>query len=137
MRVLLDTNVILDVGLQRQPFYSLAVAVIEASDFDTRHLFITASMATDVYYLMRKAKGREQALDFLRDLLDVVDVCQVDRSTLQVALNSDFPDFEDAVQNAAAVRHEIDVIVTRNKADYRSSPLPVLTLDEFVAAHLA
>lgn len=137
MRILLDTNVVLDVALEREPFDAAAVQILDASDFDRRHLFITASMATDIYYLVSKSKGREAALEFLADLLDLVDVCQVDRNILSEALASDFLDFEDAVQNAAAIESKIDIIVTRNTADYRTSPLTVLTPEDFVAAHLA
>ncbi len=79
MRVLLDTNVILDIALERQPFYAAAAKILQASDF---------------------------------------------------------LDFEDAVQNAAAIDCRIDAIITRNKADYRTSPLTVLAPEEFAAAHL-
>jgi predicted nucleic acid-binding protein len=137
MRILLDTNVVLDVALEREPFDAAAVPIINASDFDRIHLFITASMATDVYYLVSKSKGREAAFEFLADLPSLVDVCQVDRNVLAKALDSDFLDFEDAVQNAAAVDSQVEFIVTRNKQDYVASPLTVLTPEEFVAAHLA
>ena len=123
--------------IEREPFDAVAVRILEASDFDRIHLFITASAATDVYYILRKSKGREFALGFLADLLDSVDVCQIDEAVLLAALDSDFPDFEDAVQNAAAIDSQIEIIVTRNKADYQTSPLTVLTPDEFAAAHLA
>jgi predicted nucleic acid-binding protein len=137
MRVLLDTNVVLDVALEREPFDAAAVRILDASDFDRMHLFITASMATDVYYLVSKSKGRETAIEFLADLLNLVDVCQVDKNILSEALNSDFSDFEDAVQNAAAIESRVEIIVTRNKADYQTSPLTVLAPDEFVVTHLA
>ena len=136
MRALLDTNVVLDVALERRPFHATANRIIRASDFDRIHLFITASMATDVYYILRKSKGKELTLAFLSDLLESVDVCQVDRDVLLDALASGFNDFEDAVQNAAAVESEIEIIVTRNKSDYRNSPLVVISPEEFVAAHL-
>jgi predicted nucleic acid-binding protein len=137
MRILLDTNVVLDVAIEREPFEVVAVRILEASDFDRIHLFITASAATDVYYILRKSKGREFALGFLADLLNSVDVCQIDETVLLVALASDFLDFEDAVQNAAAIGSQIEIIVTRNKADYRTSSLTVLSPEEFAAAHLA
>jgi predicted nucleic acid-binding protein len=137
MRILLDTNVVLDVALEREPFYPPAARILGASDFDRMHRFVTASMVTDIYYILRKSKGREHTLAFLTDLLSLVDVCRVDKNVLLKAMDSGFFDFEDAVQNAAAVTSEIDVIVTRNSADYRTSPLPVLTPDGFVAEHLA
>ena len=66
-----------------------------------------------------------------------MDACGVDKKTLVAALASDFSDFEDAVQNAAAIDSQIEIIVTRNKTDYRTSPLTVLSPEEFVAARLA
>jgi predicted nucleic acid-binding protein len=137
MRVLLDTNVILDIALERRPSYAAANRIVRASDFDRMHLFVTASMATDIHYILRKSKGREYTLAFLSDLLSLVDVCQVDKSILLDALDSSFVDFEDAVQNAAAIDSQLEIIVTRNKTDYRTSPLAVLSPEEFVAAHLA
>ncbi len=136
MRLLVDTNVILDVALQREPFYDLARRILAASDFDRTHLFITPSMATDIYYILRKAKGREHALAFLGDLLSAVDVCQVGKQVLLNAVDFRFSDFEDAVQSAAAVDSHMDAIVTRNKLDYRASPVTVLAPEEFVATHL-
>ena len=111
--------------------------ILDASDFRRIHLFITASSATDLYYVLRKEKGRDIGLRFIRRLLEGVDACGVDKNTLVAALASDFSDFEDAVQNAAAIDSQIETIVTRNKADYHTSPLVVLTPEEFVAAHLA
>ncbi len=136
MKILLDTNVVLDIALARQPFCQGAEKILNASDFDHFHLFITASSATDLYYVLRKEKGREVGLRFIKRLLECVDACNVDENILIAALTSHFLDFEDAVQNAAAVKSDIDIIVTRNKADYRTSQLTVLTPDEFILAHL-
>jgi predicted nucleic acid-binding protein len=136
MKVLLDTNVILDIALERQPFEASAARILEASDFDQFHLFITASMATDIYYLARKARGRETAIAFLKDLLDLVDVCEVDKTVLLEALDAGFPDFEDAVQNSAAGKAKIDAIVTRNKDDFAKSGLLIYHPDQFVSLHL-
>ena len=103
MRILLDTNVVLDVALAREPFCQAAEMILDASDFRRIHLFITASSATDLYYVLRKEKGRDIGLRFIRRLLEGVDACGVDKNTLIAAVNSAFLDFEDAVQNAAAV----------------------------------
>ncbi len=137
MRILLDTNVVLDVALAREPFCQAAQRILGAADFRQVHLFITASSATDLYYVLRKEKGRDVGLRFIRRLLEIVDACGVDKNILVAAMNSDFRDFEDAVQNAAAIDGHIDVIVTRNKADYSASPLAVMSPDEFAATHLA
>ena len=137
MRILLDTNFVLDVALARQPFARAAEQILAASDFSRIHLFITASSATDLYYVLRKEQGREAGLRFIQRLLECVDACGVDKAVLNAALASGFRDYEDAVQSAAAVEAKVDIIVTRNKADFSSSPLTVLTPDEFVSLHLA
>jgi predicted nucleic acid-binding protein len=77
VRILLDTNVILDVALARQPFCQAAEMILDASDFRRIHLFITASSATDLYYVLRKEKGRDIGLRFIRRLLEGVDACGV------------------------------------------------------------
>jgi predicted nucleic acid-binding protein len=136
MKILLDTNVVLDIALKRHPFYEAAVEVFEASNFDTVHLFITASIATDLYYILRKEKDHETAIAFITDLLKCMDACKVDKGTLLEAIGSGFPDFEDAVQNFAAVESAVEMILSRNKNDFGSSSLRVLTPDEFVKGHL-
>lgn len=137
MRILLDTNVVLDVALDRQPFYDAAARILEASDFGRVHLFVTASSVTDLYYVLRKQRGRQAGLNFIRRLLECADACGVDKQILADALASGFRDFEDGVQNAAAVADRLEIIVTRNKADFAGSLLTVLTPDEFAATYLA
>jgi predicted nucleic acid-binding protein len=136
MRILVDTNVILDIALKREPFYESSSRILRASDFDRTHLFITAPIATDLHYILSREKGRETASAFIADLLVVVDVCGVDKSVLLEAAGSDFADFEDAVQNFAAAHNDIDVIVTRNAADFAGSTLTVLSPRELAEQHL-
>ena len=123
MKIFLDTNIILDIALKRQPYSGAAAKILKVSDFNHFHLFISASMATDVFYVIRKIKGKAISLTFLKDLLDTIDVCKVDKSILLLALESDFADFEDAVQHFAAVDAEVDMLITRNKKDYTTSSL--------------
>jgi len=137
MKLLLDTNVVLDIALKRQPFYKAAARVFDASNFGTVHLFITASIATDLYYILRKQKDHEMAIAFIKDLLTCADACKVDKGTLLEAISSGFTDFEDAVQSFAAVESAVEVILSRNKDDFGSSSLTVLTPIEFVEDHLA
>ncbi len=136
MKILLDTNVVLDIALDRKPFCEAAVRVFEASDFEKIHLFITGSIATDLYYVLRRETGHETAMAFLKDLLECVDVCSVDKTVLLGAMDSDFTDFEDAVQNSAAVGNDLEIILTRNKADFRTSSLTILEPKELVNDHL-
>lgn len=136
MKILLDTNVVLDIALNRKPFCEPATKVLDASDFRETHLFITGSIATDLYFVIRKEKGHETAMRFLRGLLRCVDVCAVDKTVLLAAMDSDFRDFEDAVQNSAAVAGDIEVILTRNRPDFRASPLRIMEPEELLNQHL-
>jgi predicted nucleic acid-binding protein len=136
VKILLDTNIILDVALEREPYCLAAAKMPEASDFDRIHLFISASMATDVFYVVRKETGSDVGLAFVKDLLDAVDVGKVDEQILLLALQSDSRDFEDAVQYFAAMSSDVELIVTRNKEGFADATLKVLAPEEFLAEYL-
>jgi predicted nucleic acid-binding protein len=132
MKVLIDTNVILDIALKRQPFFEDAARLLKAAGSPKLQFYITATTVTDLYYIIRKAKGRAEALGFVRDLLVIVDVAGVDRLVILDALDSDLSDFEDAVQCAAAEQENISTIITRNEADFAQSGLTVLSPSAFL-----
>lgn len=131
MKILLDTNVILDIALQREPFVAHAIDVLRIAQHRRFALFVTATTITDLYYIARKAKGRENALGFLRELLQFVEVAGVDRQVIVDALQSDMIDFEDAVQDYAAQRAGITMIITRNQADFTQSACDIHTPESF------
>lgn len=99
-------------------------------------MFITASIVTDVYYLLSKKGQDKKARDFLRQFLSIVNVCPVDKKAVFQALASDFADVEDAVQSFAAEAFSGQVIVTRNKRDFAASALEVLDPKEFCEKYL-
>lgn len=136
MRILLDINIILDIALKRDPFREAAKKVLAASNFDRFHLFMSATMATDIYYILRKAVGKSATLVFMRELLNSVDICHVDKKSIFQALGSNFPDFEDAVQYFAALDSGIEMILTRNVGDYLGSSVPVVDPQDFVRDYL-
>lgn len=84
MRILIDTNVVLDLALDRQPFASDAQAIFEALDQPELTGLITATTITDLYYVLRKVKGKEVTLAFLTDLLQVVDVAGVEQDIFSI-----------------------------------------------------
>jgi predicted nucleic acid-binding protein len=132
-RILIDTNIILDFALKRNPFYSGSVAVFQLMNEKKIEGFITASSVTDIYYLLSKSKEKSDVRQFIGLLLNFVDVLKVDKSIIIEALNSDLLDFEDAVQNTTAIENDLDIIITRNKKDFTQSPLTILTPDEFLS----
>ena len=125
--VLIDTNIILDIALQREPFFDDAQQVFDKIDGGEIKGYVTASSVTDIYYLAKKACGHEKTIEFIRQLVDVIDVLSVTKETIIDALYTEFKDFEDAVQYCVADMNHIEIIVTRNKSDFALSEIEVCT----------
>ena len=127
MKALIDTNVIIDAILRRQPFYEKAIAIMQAVHSGKLQGFISATAATDIFYLLQKAMGQQQATDALESLLASLGVLPVDAADIRNALAWKWGDFEDAVQARVALQNKMDVIVTRNVKDYgKIDPVKVL-----------
>jgi len=131
-RLLLDTNIILDIALKREPHFEHSSKIFELIDRKRIIGYITASTVTDIYYISRKEKGNEIAIEFISNLIEIIDVIGVDKSTIVKALKSNLKDFEDAVQVSAAENYDIEIIVTRNKSDFLNSGLEILTPKELI-----
>ena len=119
-KVLLDTNVVLDFLLKREQNYGYAQIIIEEIVNGNALGYITASMATDIFYILQKINGKTFALNSLADLLIILDVLTVYRDDVYSVLHSDWDDFEDALQAHVAIRNGMNAIVTRNIKDYRN-----------------
>jgi predicted nucleic acid-binding protein len=132
MRVLLDTNVILDFLLDRLPFADAATAVWQANEQSRFEGYISAITPINVFYIARKIKGVDAARQMVDGLLSACRVCPIDLPILQSALTLPMRDYEDAVQHASAVASQMDVLVTRDKRDYAGATLPVLTPRDFL-----
>ena len=132
MRVLLDTNVILDFVLNRPPFAANAAAILKAHQNGDIEAYISAITPVNLYYIARKMKGAAEARRLVGQVLASVKVCSVDQSILQIAHSLPFTDYEDAVQHASATANKIDIIVTRNLKDFRNATLPVYSPSEFL-----
>ncbi|MCF8076391.1 MAG: PIN domain-containing protein [Desulfotignum sp.] len=132
MNLLLDTNILLDIALKRQPFVEQAAQVLSTAQHRKFPLYMTATTITDLFYIVRKAKGKDIALAFIEDLLQYVDVAAVDKWVILRALKLGLADFEDAVQVGAAEKAGIDVIITRNEPDFQNVAIRVLNLGQFL-----
>ena len=133
MRVLFDTNIVLDVILKRDPWLVEARALWQANDDGRIVGYISASAITDVFYVARRLVGREIAREAVRTCLEAFEVCVVDRRTLEEAQTLSGDDFEDNLQIACASLTGLDAIVTRNKEDFKVATIPVLTPAELLA----
>jgi len=126
----IDTDVIIDYITDRKPFADNAeklFALIETKKIKGH----TSSLCfSNLYYLMRQKLSRSKSISLLKDLSGILNILKVDEDSILQALDSDFKDFEDAIQYYTASDYKrIDVIVTRNIKDYRHSSLPVMTPD--------
>jgi predicted nucleic acid-binding protein len=132
MKLLLDTNILLDIVLKRQPFVVQAAQVFTTAQHQKFPLYMTATTITDLFYIVRKAKGKDIALAFIEDLLQYVDVAAVDKLVILRALKLGLADFEDAVQVGAAEKAGVDLIITRNEPDFQNATIRVLNPGQFL-----
>nr|WP_263012886.1 PIN domain-containing protein [Ancylothrix sp. D3o] len=127
VKILIDTNVIMDVALERHPFFEDSNQVFTLVQQQKVEAYVSGSTFGDLYYLIRKNQGREGSLDFLRRLVTICRVATVNQDVINRSLSSNFRDFEDAIQYHTAIINNLEVIVTRNTQDYREASLQILT----------
>jgi len=133
MKVVLDTNVMLDIVEKREPFFSDSYQVFLKSAAGEFEAIIGASSVTDIYYITRRnCKDSRQALSFIMDMLKVVTFVDTKAVDIQEAIRLNFSDFEDAVVAATASREGASFIITRNTSDFVNSPVPAMTPADFL-----
>ena len=131
MKLLIDTNVVLDVLLRREPFSKTAAEVLNLTQRDDVQEYVSASAITDIYYIANKQmKDRDAVRDLLKRLLMIVSVAAVSEREIQNALNLAWGDFEDSVQYSVALLNEMDGIVTRNPSDYQEANMRIWLPDQ-------
>src|SRR3990172_12930120 len=114
-KVLIDTDVILDFFFDRKPFSEHAAKIFSLCELKMIQGYVTPVIYSNVYYLLRQTAKHEKVIEKLNQLLTITDVLIIDKEVLVQALNSKFKDFEDALQNFAAIKVKtIDTILTRN-----------------------
>lgn len=125
-RFYLDTNVVIDYLLKREPFFLTAKQLFAAADANQIQLLVSSLTFTTAHYLARQPLGKDQALRVLNDLFQQVTVVAVGSSEIEKALQSGLPDFEDAAQLFAALAAGADAIVTRDPKGFPTPQVPVL-----------
>jgi len=137
-RVLIDTDVILDFFFDRKPFSEDAARVLSLCESGEINGFITSVIISNVYYLLRQQSPHEKVVKNLTQLVMITEVLTTDRNVIIKALNSNFKDFEDAIQNySAELNGKIDLIVTRNTKDFTNSSLVVMTPENYLKILIA
>jgi predicted nucleic acid-binding protein len=133
MKALLDTNVVLDLMLEREPWRAEAEAIAQAGADGHLQGHVCASSITDIYYISRKIAGAARARIIVRTCLAQPQVVSVTRDLLDAAERRGGSDFEDDLQIECALVASLDAIVTRDPKGFAGSPVPVLTPTELLA----
>ena len=133
MRVLIDTNVILDILQKREPFFTDSYRALRRALENDAECLISASAATDIFYVLRKSLGSaQQAKEHIDQLAQVVSFADVQAMDIHTALMRAMPDFEDAVVDAVAERSGASYILTRNIKDFTGSVVPAILPADFL-----
>lgn len=132
-RVLFDTDVLLDFFFDRVPFSNYIAKVLNLCKEKQIEGFTTPLIIANTYYLLRKTAKHDVVINKLNQLMNIIDITEMNKNVVLKSLNSNFKDFEDALQNYSAVENRnIKVILTRNIKDFKYSELAILTPESYL-----
>ncbi|MEE0879499.1 MAG: PIN domain-containing protein [Treponemataceae bacterium] len=133
-KVFVDSDVILDLLAQRIPHFHFSALLFTFADMKKLELYTSPTVFCNVFYILRKELGIEKAKSALRKLRLLIKIIDSSEKTIDCALNSEFSDFEDAIQCYTAQNHQISIIVTRNVKDYKTAGIIVQNPETFLCA---
>ncbi|MCK4447024.1 MAG: PIN domain-containing protein [Candidatus Marinimicrobia bacterium] len=130
MKILFDTNVILDVLLLREPFHQAATLLM--TEVEKRNLegYICPTTITTISYLISKVKGATEAKRLIQNLLNIFELTSLNKLIFESALTIKIIDYEDAVLHESALRSDVDGIVTRNTKDFKNASIKIFDPEE-------
>ncbi|MFN2424332.1 MAG: type II toxin-antitoxin system VapC family toxin [Cryomorphaceae bacterium] len=131
-KVFVDTNVIIDLLAKREPFFKDAQVLFTLSDKKEIELCISSLSFANAYYSIIKHHKAVDARKYLAKFKVLFTVFSLGDKAIELALASEFADFEDGLQYFIAMDNDADIIITRNKKDFRNSKIPVLTAGEYL-----
>ena len=130
MKIIFDTNIILDVLLNREPFVELSANIVSSVENKNIEGYLCATTITTLDYLISKQTNCTTARTEIEKLLNIFEISEVNSKVLDMSLKSGFKDFEDAVQYYSGECCGVNGLVTRNAKDYKQAKLPIYTPDE-------
>lgn len=136
-RILLDTNIALDLLLNRKPFVSDAIQILALAEAGRLEALLSTDAISTIFYVVSKNKDAAAGREAIAKLLDYVSLASLDERAVIRGLALDFSDVEDALVAAVAEKEGVAAIVTRNGSDFKNSPVPVMGPREFLAAWTA
>ncbi len=134
-KLLLDTNIVIDLLAQREPFYNDAAKIFSLADKKKIKISVSALTFANTNYILQKSNNIQSTREILRKLKVIVNVISLNDKVIELALNdSGFGDFEDGLQYYSALENNLDIIVTRNQKKFKASKIPVMNAAEFIAS---
>lgn len=133
-RIFLDTNVILDLLGERVPFFDSIAKVATLADQKKLTIIVSPLSFTTIDYVLNKYESSESVLNKLRKFKIICEICELNEEIIHKALNSNFKDFEDAVQYFTALHSNSSIIITRNGKDFKNSTIPIMTAEEYLSS---
>nr|WP_228021172.1 PIN domain-containing protein [Microcystis sp. LEGE 08355] len=130
---MIDTNIIIDIALERQPYFTNSETVLAFVEQGQIEGYISASTISDLYYLIRKQKGRDLTIEFLQEILTFCQIATVNQAAIRMAFTTNFQDFEDSIQYSTAVVNQLDAIITRNPQDFPIVTPRIITPEQLIA----
>jgi len=135
MNVFIDANVLMDVLLQREPFFAASQKIWFLAERGRIKGLVSALTFPNTHYVVRRLRGAEAAASMMVMLRDTFSPVALDEQILNQAIDAQIPDFEDAIQYYSALRADATCLVTRNPGHFPTSNLPVMPPSDFLAAH--
>jgi predicted nucleic acid-binding protein len=133
-RLFVDTNIMLDLLGERIPFYDSIAKIATLADKGQVTMVASALSYATVSYFLIKFENTEKAKDKLRKFKIISEICDLDELIIEKGLNSNFSDFEDALQYFSALKSDCSILITRNGKDFKESQIPVMTADEYLTS---
>ncbi len=133
MKMLIDTNIVIDLLAKREPYYADAARLFSLADRRQVTLSVSSLTFANTNYTLLKATNPQEAKSILRKFKLLADVLPLDDKIINLALNdNDFHDFEDALQYFSALENNQDMIITRNLKDFKKAKIPVMTAEQYL-----
>jgi len=131
-RILVDTNIVLDLLAKRTEFLKESQELFTLSDKKELKLYVSSLTFANTYYILSQKMKLVNARKILRRFKVLVEVLPMDDKIIDLSLESDFKDFEDAIQYHTAIENDVSIIITRNLKDFKTAKIPVLTAKDYI-----
>jgi len=131
-KIFIDTDIILDLMAKRQPFYENAAAIFSLIEQGKIKGFTSSLVIANLYYILSRQLSKKFTTSYLKQLRILIDIVPVNGKIIDLSLESNFSDFEDAIQYNAAVSAGISTLITRNVKDYKNPAITVCSPENFL-----